>query len=321
MQEAGVQPDKATCNILVEKCSKAGETRTLAKVLEYMKENSLVLRYAVFLEAHKTLRNLNQSDALLRHVNPHLSVEYIDEEETVGLEASTAECDSIVDQGLILVFLARKNFVAIDLLLAEMMKKNIQLHSDIISTIVDVYSSHCRLDGALLVYDYSVKMGISFKKAAYLSLIGLFIRTNSFTKVAEIVEQMVRAGLSLGTHQMVLLIYRLGRARKPAYAAKVFDLLPDDQKNTTAFTALISAYLSSGNIGKGLKTLELMRSNGIPFAVGTYNVLLDGLERRGRLREVELYRKEKKSLQAATVSQRRLSEEDMICNLLFAGDI
>lgn len=321
MQEAGVQPDKATCNILVGNCCKAGETRALTKILEYMKENSFVLRYAVFLEAHKTLRNFGENDVLLRLVNPHLSIECIDEKETDGLDASTAESHSFVDQGLILDFLTRKNFVAIDLLLTEMMKKNIQLHSDVISTIVEVYSAHCRLDGALLAFEYIVKMGINLKRATYLSLIGVLIRTNTFPKVVEIVEEMVRAGHSLGTHLSALLMYRLGCARKAVSAAKIFDLLPDDQKSTTAYTALIGAYFSSGNTGKGLKTFELMRSNGIPSAVGTYNVLLADLERSGRVGEVELYRKEKKSLQAAIMFQHRLPVEEMICNLLFTGDM
>jgi pentatricopeptide repeat protein len=38
MQDAGVEPDKALCNILVQKCSRAGETSVMAFVLKYMKE-------------------------------------------------------------------------------------------------------------------------------------------------------------------------------------------------------------------------------------------------------------------------------------------
>lgn len=317
MQEAGVQPDKAACNILVEKCCSAGETRALTKILEYMKKNSLVLRKTVYLEAQKLLRNVGKSDGLLRQVNPHLSAECIHEDEMHNSDGTTFETYS-VDVALISDMLTMKKFIVVDYLLSEMMERNFQLHSEMISTIMEVYSTHCRLGGALLAFKYSVKMGVLLKKTVYLSLIGLLIRKNSFPEVVEIVDEMLNAKHSLGTHLNALLIYRLGCVGKPVLAAKIFDLLPDDQKSTAAYTALISAYLSCGDVGKGLQTYDIMRTKGIPSALGTYNVLLSGLERCGKVGELETYRKEKKRLQAATKFQHQLPEEEMICNLLFA---
>ena len=62
MLEAGVkvQPDKGACNILVEKRCSAGETRPLAKILEYMNEKSPFLHKTVYLEAQKSLRNVSE---------------------------------------------------------------------------------------------------------------------------------------------------------------------------------------------------------------------------------------------------------------------
>ncbi|KAL0450239.1 UNVERIFIED_CONTAM: Pentatricopeptide repeat-containing protein [Sesamum latifolium] len=109
-------------------------------------------------------------------------------------------------------------------------------------------------------------------------------------KVVEIVEKMVKQGLSLGTHLNSLLIYRLGCNREAASAAKVFDLLPDNEKSTAAYTALIDAYFSSGNTDRGLETFKTMKG-----------------------------RKEKKRLQTERCFQ-NVPMEEMICNLLFAGE-
>ncbi|KAK9284731.1 hypothetical protein L1049_023908 [Liquidambar formosana] len=318
MQEAGVLPDKATCNILVDKCCKAGETWLMTQILRYMKENSLVLRYPVYLEASKTLKTAGESDVLLRQVNPHFSIECSSKGEIVGFEATSADVPFMTDRGLILNFMQKQNFVAVDCLLSGMIDKNIQLDSVIVSTIIEVNCAHRRTSGALLAFEYSVKMGIHIEKTAYLALIGVFIRTNSFPKVVEIVEEMTRAGHSFGVYLAALLIYRLGCARKPVCAAKIFNLLPGDQKNSATYTALISAYFFVGSVDKGLKIYETMRSNGIHPALGTYNVLLAGLEKSGRVHEAEIYRKEKKSLKADIHTQDIFSVEEKICDLLFA---
>ncbi|KAL0377824.1 UNVERIFIED_CONTAM: Pentatricopeptide repeat-containing protein [Sesamum radiatum] len=138
-------------------------------------------------------------------------------------------------------------------------------------------------------------------------------------KVVEIVEKMVKQGLSLGTHLNSLLIYRLGCNREAASAAKVFDLLPDNEKSTAAYTALIDAYFSYGNTDKGLETFKSMKSEGVSVALGTYCVLIAGLEKYGKIRELEYYRKEKKRLQTERCFQ-NVPVEEMICNILFAGE-
>ncbi|KAM7528365.1 hypothetical protein LguiB_031775 [Lonicera macranthoides] len=321
MQETGVQPDKATCNILVDKCCKVGETGAMMKILQYMKENSFVLRYPVYMEALETLRIAGKSDVLLKQVNPHISAKFINHEEKNNFDATTTDIHSIIDQGLVLNMLARHNFVAVDRLLADMMDKNIQLHSEIISSIIEVYSAHSRPKSASLAFEYSLKMGISFEKTSYLTLIGVFVRTNSFPKIVEIIEAMFNAGFAVGTHLSALLIYRLGHVRKLGLATKLFQLLPSEQRSTSAYTALMGAYFSIGKVEKGLETFNEMRSNGICVALGTYNVLLAGLEKNGKVTEVESYRKEKKRLQTGGSSQLGVSMDEKICNILFAGDV
>ncbi|KAH7851272.1 hypothetical protein Vadar_009353 [Vaccinium darrowii] len=320
MQEAGVQPDKATCNILVEKCCKTGKAWPITYILHYMKEKSLVLRYPVYMEALETLKMAGESDALLRQVNPHFQSGCGNNEEDCN--TITVDINSAIDERLVLDFLRRRHFVAIDCLLASMMDKNTQLDHRIISTIIEINSDHSRPDGALLAFEYSVKMGLRINRTAYLALLGVFIRTNSFQKVVGVVEEMNSAGISLGTYLGSLLIYRLGCARKPFSCAKIFDLLPDDQKNTATYTALIAAYFLSGKANKGLDMFMAMRSKGIGVAQGTYNVLLAGLEKSGRVQDLEQIRKEKKknNVQADGNCQGMVPLEEMICNCLFAGD-
>ena len=199
MQEAGVQPDKAAC-FLIQKCCKTSEPQAITHILQYMKESSLVLRYPEYLEALETLKISGGSDVLLRQVNPHFSVKGGNKDEMEEFnENTTTDINSVIDGELVLDFLRRRNFVAVDCLLAGIVNKNIPLDPRVISTIIEVNSAHCRPSAALLVFEYGVKMGIRIEKIAYLALLGVFIRTNSFPKVVDIVEEMVRAGISLGT--------------------------------------------------------------------------------------------------------------------------
>ncbi|KAI9165809.1 hypothetical protein LWI28_020886 [Acer negundo] len=320
MQEAGVQPDKAACNILIGKCCKAGETRAMIQILQYMKGNRIVLRYPVFMEALQTLKVAGESDALLRQVHPHISVESITDEEAVE-NAITGAGVPLSHQGLVLFLLKKQNLSALDHLLAGMMNKNIQLDPTIISTIIEANRDHCRPDGAFLAFEYSVKMGVKLERTAYLTLIGFLIRSNMFTKVVEIVNEMTTAGHSLGVYLGALLIYRLGCARWPVSAAKIFNLLPDDQKCTSTYTSLISVYFSAGSADKALKIFKTMKMNGIHPSLGTYNVLLAGLEKLGRVSDAETYRKERKSMQNDAHSRDTVPVEEKICDLLYAGNV
>lgn len=317
MQDAGVQPDKAACNILIEICCRTREIRAMVKILEYMKENFLVLRNAVFQKALETFKTSGESDLLLRQVNRHLSeysCEGNDEDDSV-----LRDNQFDMENGLVLNFMNKKNLAAVDSLLTDMVKNGVLLDSKVISKIIEVNVACQRQNGALLAYEYSVELGINIERTAYLALIGLSLRVNSFHKVVEIVESMIDQGLSLGTQLNSLLIYRLGCGREAASAAKVFDLLPDNEKSTAEYTALIGAYFSSGDAGKGLETFKIMKNKSVNVALGTYCVLIAGLEKCGKARELEHYRKEKMNLQMERWST-NISMEDTICNLLFAGD-
>ncbi|KAG9137862.1 hypothetical protein Leryth_025607 [Lithospermum erythrorhizon] len=320
MQDAGAKPDKAACNILMEKCCKAGKTSEMTKILLYMKENSLVLRYPVYMEALNVLENAGQSNILLRQVNRHFHSENSNEC-TKGLEQRALGANKLTSDGInILNLLEKKNLDAVDCLLSDSMHVSIQLDSRLISTIIEVNVASDRQSGALLAFDYSVKHGISINSSAYLALIGMFIRRNLSLKVVEIVEKMIQEGQSLGTQLSALLIHRLGCARESVAATSVFNMLPGEHKNTATYTALVGAFFASGNPDKALQTFETMKVQGIKVALGTYCILLSGLEKCGKVKMLESYRKEKKNLQAESVSQ-VTSEEERICNLLFAGNL
>ncbi|XP_062073552.1 pentatricopeptide repeat-containing protein At2g01390 isoform X2 [Humulus lupulus] len=154
MQEAGEQPDKAACNILVEKLSKSGETWVMSQILQYMKENHIVLRYPVFVKALQALKVAGESDLLLRQVNPHCSTEPVSKDLD---RTRAADNHSTIDEWLILTLLEKENLIAVDSLLAQIADKNTQLDSAVISIIIEVNSSRCRPNGALLAFEYSAK--------------------------------------------------------------------------------------------------------------------------------------------------------------------
>ncbi|KAM7516620.1 hypothetical protein LguiA_006203 [Lonicera macranthoides] len=96
---------------------------------------------------------------------------------------------------------------------------------------------------------------------------------------------MFKAGFAVGTNLSALLIYRFGYLRKSGSAVKVVHLLPDEQRSTSAYTALMGAYFSCGKAEKGVETFNKMRLNGICVALGTCNMLLAGLEKNGRVKK------------------------------------
>ena len=51
-----MHPDKATCCILIERCCKVGGTAAMTQILQYMKQNHLVLRYPVYAKAMEALK-------------------------------------------------------------------------------------------------------------------------------------------------------------------------------------------------------------------------------------------------------------------------
>ncbi|KAL8476010.1 hypothetical protein ACS0TY_028611 [Phlomoides rotata] len=318
MQEAGVLPDKVTCNNLIEICSRVGEIRAIMKILEYMKEKFFVLRYPIYQKAFEAFEIAGESDMLLRQVNRHFSAEYSNEA-TNKYDSLFLDSEFEMENDLVLYLTKKHNLVAVDSLLSDMINKGVRLDSKVITKIIEANSARHKPNGALLAYEYSLKMGINIERIAYLALIGLSIRVNSFHKVVEIVEKMVEQGLSLGTNLNSLLIHRLGCTRGADAAAKVFDLLPDKEKSCAEYTALMSAYISSGDAQKGLETFEIMKSESVDIALGTYCVLLAGLEKCSKARDVEYYRKEKKRFQIERCSQ-NLSIEETVCNLLFARD-
>ncbi|CAN1122821.1 Pentatricopeptide repeat-containing protein At2g01390 [Linum perenne] len=290
MQEAGVDPDKAACNILIQKCCVMGETKTMIPILYYMKEHGLVLRYSVFLEALETLQVAGESDSLLREVNPHcVATECVSNEE---ISVSTTSSHDHLDGGLVQILLAKKSFVAVDWLLTGMIDKSLPLDSWIVSYIIERNCDHCKQDGALLAFEYSRKMGVGLSRTAYLCLTGSLMRSNMFDK--------------------------LGKARRPTCAAKLFALLPDDEICTATYTALVSVYFSAGTAEKALKTFETMKKKAVSPSLGTYNILLMGLEKLGRGTELEVYRKERKSLLIHGHHQGSLPLEEKICDVLFA---
>nr|VDD38157.1 unnamed protein product [Brassica oleracea] len=321
MQEIGVQPDKAACNILIGKACKFGETSFMARVLVYMKENGIVLRYPVFLEALETLKAAGQCVDLLREVNLHITAESLCSNDTV--EAEVDDMESSDDSRIISsVLLLKQSLVAVDHLLNQMKDRNVKLDSSVVSAIVERNCDRCRTEGASLALDYSSEMGIHLEKSAYLALVGYFLRENELGKVIEAVKEMVKAHHSLGVYQGATLIHRLGFGRRPRLAAEVFDLLPDDQKGVAAYTALMDVYISAGSPEKAMKIFEEMREREIVPSLGTYNVLLSGLEKtRDFQREAASLKKEKRSLVANGRFRGNVDVEEKVCDLLFARDL
>uniref|UniRef100_A0A7N0US03 Pentatricopeptide repeat-containing protein n=1 Tax=Kalanchoe fedtschenkoi TaxID=63787 RepID=A0A7N0US03_KALFE len=314
MQEAGVQPDKATCNILIHKCSLAGEIQVATHILHYMKTNSLVLRHPVYVEALESFKSAGEIDRLLREVNGHISHDYIREEE---VKSTGSDAHLTVDRGLIDMFLIKENVAALDSILSDTMKSEVQLDSESLANIIDLNCRHSRISGAMLAVRYCLLMKISIERPTYLTLIGTLIRDNSLDEVSVIVEEMIKGGHPLGTHQAALLIYRFGYARRSLAAAKVFQLLPEDEKDSVTFSALIASYVFCGNIDKGIKIHEEMLNKGIPSTLGTYNLILAGLHKCGRVRDLEVYARKKKAMKSKLHTQDRLVMAQTVCNTIF----
>lgn len=314
MIESGFPPDKATCNILAQKSSIASNTSAIRQVLQYMKDNSIVLRRPVFLQAAEAFKSYSEIDHLLREVNPHLAFEGIAKEP--NSEPAIYEIGYIIDRELIFNLLARSNFLAVDHMLNGMISNGTIIDSELLSIVIEINVANYRTSVALLAFQYCKDTNIKLNKSSYLSLIGMFTRTKSFEIVVEIVEEMVEIGISLGTYLVSILIHQLGRAGLSSLAEKVFNYLPNEH-NIATYTSLIGAYFQVGNVDKGLELYSKMRRQGFRVSYGTYEVLILGLRGAGRNSDAEIYRKEKKRLRWHDFSPNGLSVEESMCNCLF----
>ncbi|CAL9760272.1 unnamed protein product, partial [Musa acuminata subsp. burmannicoides] len=283
MQEAGIEPDKAACNILIQKCSKARETSAMRQVLLYMKEHSIVLRRTVFMEALEALKLVNGSDHLLREVNPHLSSDGI--EDNSHFEPIFSDTSSFIDRAIIINLIAMQNFIAVEHMLSGMINRHIELDPELISMVIQLSCANYKPSCVLMAFRYSLQVGKELDRSAYISLLGFFMRENALEMVLEIVHEMTKAGVSFGTYLVYLLIYRLGRAGIHTYAESIFYSLPMDQ-NVVTCTALTDALFQAGEVEKGLELYAKMRKD-FSLSSGMYEVLILGLERSGRTDDAE----------------------------------
>uniref|UniRef100_J3N206 Pentacotripeptide-repeat region of PRORP domain-containing protein n=2 Tax=Oryza brachyantha TaxID=4533 RepID=J3N206_ORYBR len=312
MQEAGVEPDKALCNILVQKCSRAGETSVMIRVLQYMKENFIVLRRPIFLEALEALKAGGECDNLLREVNPHLAFE--------GIECDPEFTDPgyITVRSTILYLLAARNWSAIEQMINEMTCKNIKVESHILSDIIQACCANSRPSCGRAVLRYSIRIGNELDRSAYGSLLGHYIRNGSFDLVFEIVEILIKSGYNLGTYLASILIMKLSCAGHSSNAVRIFGLLTTD-RNVVTYTALMSAYFQAGKVDKALQLFSQMSANGISACRGTYEVVIHGLQMAGRKQDSEHYRRERMEMQWNLQYHNEHLPEDSLCNHLFCS--
>ncbi|XP_031478504.1 pentatricopeptide repeat-containing protein At2g01390 isoform X1 [Nymphaea colorata] len=312
MQDAGVQPDKVTCNILVHKCSIAREMFVLIQTLQYMKENSLVLRRPMYLEALEALRSCGQNDELLNEVNPHFCHEGFDD---CRWDLSP-DPQHYADRGVLINLVAKKSFVAAEYLLEGMMEKNIQFDTKLVSSMVMDFCSNHHPSGALVVLKYSSTSGLQLERDAYICMIGLFIRLSLYGKVMVVTEEMLRKGVHFGTYLVALLIYQFGCAGMPDLSERLFYALPCEQ-NTATYTALMDAFVKSGDFDKALTLYKKMSKERVPITSGTLQVLQVGLEGPVWSHGNGIYRQLQKLLPDHGHLQDNILWEQRLCNVLF----
>ncbi|KAL4180116.1 hypothetical protein AMTRI_Chr13g123610 [Amborella trichopoda] len=309
MQEVGIQPDRVACTILVQKCSEAGKIPVLSQTLLYMKENSLILRRPIYLKALAALNMAGKSENLLREVNPHFSLEGSIE------EANSFNIHPHIDRDILINLLAQRNFVAVERLLEGIMEKNVQLDATLIATIIREFCANFSSSGAWVAFEYGRKAGLNLERAAYINLIGFFMRHGLHEKVVEIVEEMGKMGVLFGTYLVSILILRLGSIGMPSFCERIFYSLPGEQNNVT-YTALMDAQIKSGFLDKALELYSSMIRHGISASSGTFEVLGMGLEGAGRSHEAEIFRKQQKKL-ACTGYHKGLLIDHNLCSALF----
>lgn len=312
MIEACVQPDKALCNVLVQKCSRAGETSVMSRILQYMKEHYIVLRRPVFLEALEALQASGDSDELLREVNPHLSYE--------GIEYDPILSDQgyLTDRSTIIYLMSAKKWSAIEEMINQMAPKNVKMENHILADVIEASCADCKPSCGLAVMRHSLRVGCELGRSAHCSLLGQYVRAGSFDLVLEIVEGLIKSGCNLGPYLSSALILRLGYAGQSAYGARIFGLLTAD-KNVVSYTALINAYFQAGKVDDALDLFTQMRTNRVSVCSGTYEVLIHGLQKSGWKQESDYYRRERMNMQWHLQYHGQCSPEDTLCNYLFCG--
>lgn len=132
----------------------------------------------------------------------------------------------LIDRGIVIHLLARHDFVAIEHMLSGIAGKKVQLDPELMSSVVQVNCTNYRPSGAQMAFDYCLKTNKKLDRSACISLAGLFIRVSSFQKAMVVVEEMVKAGIHLGTYLACLPINRLGWAGLTSSATTIFHFFP-----------------------------------------------------------------------------------------------
>lgn len=133
------------------------------------------------MEALEAFKSSGKIDHLLLEVNPHLAFEGI--EEDIDLEPTSTEICYTINGELVFNLLAKRNFIAVEHILTGIINKETQLDSELLSAVIQANYANYRTSGALLAYQYCLKTNKRLDRCAYLSLLDLFIRINSFPNV------------------------------------------------------------------------------------------------------------------------------------------
>ncbi|URE35318.1 PPR repeat, partial [Musa troglodytarum] len=311
MLEVGLSPNCHTYTVLMEYLAGAGKFKAALKIMSEMQEAGIEPDKAACNILIQKCSKAGETSAM-RQVLLYMKEHSIVLRRTVFMEA--LEALKLVNGS---DHLLRENFIAVEHMLSGMINRYIELDAELISMVIQLSCANYKPSCVLMAFRYSLQVGKELDRSAYISLLGFFMRENALEMVLEIVHEMTKAGVSFGTYLVYLLIYRLGRARIHTYAESIFYSLPMDQ-NVVTYTALMDALFQAGEVDKGLELYSKMRKD-ISISSGTYEVLILGLEKYGRIDDAEFCRKEKMKFMRNKYPQKDVSPDEILCNYLFDG--
>ena len=92
------------------------------------------------------------------------------------------------------LLLCNCNYVAINLMLEDMILKKTKLRTDHILAIIQISTKKQHLRTALLAVQLSARMGQALEREVYLSLLGPLVRSRRFPDALNIIEEMREKG-------------------------------------------------------------------------------------------------------------------------------
>lgn len=277
MRNFGLKPDISDLNSFLDTLSKSKNVKIAQEIFVDMRNRFSpdIKTYTILLEGWGNMLNLEKM------------IEVYQEMMNDGFEPD------IVSYGILIrgFVKCRKLDEAIRLF-KEMVARNIKPSPHIYCTLINGLGSEKRLSEALKYFTLSKASGSPVDIPMYNAVVGSYCWSHQFENAYMILLEMKSSGLGPNARTYEVILHHLIKARRIEEAYQVFLRMGEEsgcEPELNTYTMIVRMFCSEERVDMALKVWAQMNDNGVIPCMHMYSVLINGLERQGRLEEACLY--------------------------------